>query len=995
MVPDEAAVPAGHHPLPSHYTHDGSFNHPLYPLRGSVGSKRIRKYPPLHSYRRNRRRRPATDDDDATASAIVPDGYDENDDDDPLDDAISNIFDDHATNSSSSHINSTNATSNIIQVGNLDAAAAADPANVTTDAIVVVKDDDDGPLWHHPRIDLPSARDILVKLFQHDANIPRANERANQLLMFFGHFVTHDLSHTFMFGEDDVTDITIGGNITTRITDRMDIECDLIETRGPFCQLGRRYIDFYRSPRRVDYDVGGEGFDYNDDDDDDEEEDDTGEPINYATTWLDMDHVYGNMHPKSSNYLKYRTGTGGRMLIDDDTRLPPLDENTGLYTVYDDTMRRLPSDLVMVSTFLHYHNLRASHHEMEHPEYDDEALYHMARMDVISVYQNVFEENYVPAVLGMPLSQYAGYDVGVDSSIDVFFSTCSFRYGHSGVSGVTRLLDSEWEPLPQDPILMRDLFDDTERLIRRVDDYYDTRQGGGGMGGGRRGPGSPAIMAVLRGLTHDPTHAPDASFVDDMSLFMAGSVAKNIQRGRDNGLPSYNEARAWFGLEPARSYLDLANGTERVAQILEELYGVGNIDDVDAYVGAMLEVPSSKDDVLGALNLASMRDQWERLRNGDRLYYRNRLTAQEIQALPTFADLVREVWGAEEMQYFPDEIFAIVGVGGGKRGEIENTGENRMELFEGDLLIEWEHDDGEEFIDFTMTLPDQMINGGYIGLGWGSNIMKGAEMWMCLSIKSDGSSTCDNETAWETVSNDPGPFSCCVVDGERHIAPDCSKSTQDYLTVLSSCSSGMGSYVSVRARVCPGNDNRRDCFVHEGNKQFIAAFNPDSATLAHGFSRRQAGSINLVSGGAAATCSNSDSARAGLFALHGTMLLIAWLVLAPIAIYVVRYYKGKSWRLKVHITLVGLIVSMMFTLILTAVISVEGTSFGTEDARSAKFSKHKIVGMSVFAFIAFMVTTGELRRKRTLTKRTKSVALERAVIISHRCGGLILVGAAW
>ena len=86
---------------------------------------------------------------------------------------------------------------------------------------------------------------------------------------------------------------------------------------------------------------------------------------------------------------------------------------------------------------------------------------------------------------------------------------------------------------------------------------------------------------------------------------------------------------------------------------------------------------------------------------------------------------------------------------------------------------------------------------------------------------------------------------------------------------------------------------------------------------------------------------------------------------------------------------------MMFTLVLTAVISVEGTSFGTEDARSAKLSKHKIIGLSVFAFIAFMVTTGELRRKRTLAKKTKSVALERAVIISHRCGGLILVGAAW
>ena len=537
---------------------------------------------------------------------------------------------------------------------------------------------------------------------------------------------------------------------------------------------------------------------------------------------------------------------------------------------------------------------------------------------------------------------------------------------------------------------MRDLFNNTERLVQQIDTYYDAHIAEEGT---RRGPGSPAIMAVLRGLTHDTTKAPDASFVDDMSLFMAGSVAKNVQRGRDNGLPSYNEARAWFRLEPAKSHLELANGTESVAQILEDLYGVGNVDDVDAYVGAMLEAPNSKDDELGPLNMATIRDQWERLRNGDRLYYRNRLTAQEIQELPTFTDLVREAWGAEEMRYFPNETFAIVGVGGGMGNEVENTGENRMELFDGDLQIEWEQE-GNEYIDFTMTMPDQRINGGYIGLGWNANTMKGAEIWMCVSLKSDGSLSCDSEAARETQSGDPG-FSCCVADGERHIAPDC-KSTRNYLTVLDSCSSGMGSYITVQARLCQGNDKRRDCFAHAGDKQFIVAYNPDDATLAHGFSRRQAGSTNLVSGVAhTATCTSSDAARAGLFALHGAMLLIAWLVLAPVAIYVVRYYKGKSWRLKVHITLVGLIVSMMFTLVLSAIISVEGTSFGTEDASSATFSKHKIVGLSTFAFILFMATTGELRRKRTLTKRTKSVALERAVIISHRFGGILLVGAAW
>lgn len=85
----------------------------------------------------------------------------------------------------------------------------------------------------------------------------------------------------------------------------------------------------------------------------------------------------------------------------------------------------------------------------------------------------------------------------------------------------------------------------------------------------------------------------------------------------------------------------------------------------------------------------------------------------------------------------------------------------------------------------------------------------------------------------------------------------------------------------------------------------------------------------------------------------------------------------------------------MLTLVGAALVSVEGTSFGTVDAESSTFSKHKIFGLFVVFFVIFMIITGELRRKRTLTKRTKSVALEHAVIIAHRCGGLLLTGVAW
>jgi len=56
-------------------------------------------------------------------------------------------------------------------------------------------------LWHHPRLDLPSARDILVNLFQ--KSTPRNHSKSSQLSTAFGLFVTRDVSRTnFENGED-------------------------------------------------------------------------------------------------------------------------------------------------------------------------------------------------------------------------------------------------------------------------------------------------------------------------------------------------------------------------------------------------------------------------------------------------------------------------------------------------------------------------------------------------------------------------------------------------------------------------------------------------------------------------------------------------------------------------------------------------------------------------------------------------------------------------
>jgi hypothetical protein len=150
--------------------------------------------------------------------------------------------------------------------------------------------------------------------------------------------------------------------------------------------------------------------------------------------------------------------------------------------------------------------------------------------------------------------------------------------------------------------------------------------------------------------------------------------AIDIQRARDHGIPSYNALRAAYGLAPARSYeaitgdaaarfpsdrsisrskpiddpdiLDftrladaggkaIRRGTDaaleevvvarRRASLsarLQAIYGPGNVDRVDAFVGMVSEphVPGSE---LGELQLAMWRRQFQALRDGDRFFYLN------------------------------------------------------------------------------------------------------------------------------------------------------------------------------------------------------------------------------------------------------------------------------------------------------------------------------------------------------------------------------------
>lgn len=109
-------------------------------------------------------------------------------------------------------------------------------------------------------------------------------------------------------------------------------------------------------------------------------------------------------------------------------------------------------------------------------------------------------------------------------------------------------------------------------------------------------------------------------------------AAMNIQRGRDHGLPPYTEfRRLCLGAEPSSSrdkaaslpssWSDLFEGSltfkdKQIQRTLKELYGDPN--NIDLFVGGILEEPIVEGAKVGPTFLCLIVDQFSRLRDGDR-----------------------------------------------------------------------------------------------------------------------------------------------------------------------------------------------------------------------------------------------------------------------------------------------------------------------------------------------------------------------------------------
>ena len=267
----------------------------------------------------------------------------------------------------------------------------------------------------------------------------------------------------------------------------------------------------------------------------------------------------------------------------------------------------------MHTIFAREHNRIAKSLSALNTHWGDEKLYQEARKIVGAEWQHIIYTEYLPIIVGAKgmemLGEYKGYNASVNPTILNSFATAAYRFGHTQIMPFLPRLDENWREVSRGHLPLFKAFFSPFRIVH---------EGG--------------IDPLLRGLLATPVKLRTAdeavSSVVTERLFQETHqvaldlAALNIQRARDHGLPGYNQFRSYCGLTPAESFEDLAGEIPQrdIREKLEQLYG--HPDNIDLFVGGVLE-KVVEGAILGPTFSCIIVEQFRRLRDGDRFFYKN------------------------------------------------------------------------------------------------------------------------------------------------------------------------------------------------------------------------------------------------------------------------------------------------------------------------------------------------------------------------------------
>ena len=127
----------------------------------------------------------------------------------------------------------------------------------------------------------------------------------------------------------------------------------------------------------------------------------------------------------------------------------------------------------------------------------------------------------------------------------------------------------------------------------------------------------------------------------------------DIVRGRDHGIPDYNSVRKEIGLNRVEGFDDI-NKDEEVRMRLRAAYG--DIDELDAIIGILAE-EHLEGSTLGQTGYLIIKDQFERIRDGDRLFYLNDPDLRSVKEEISNTSLADVIERNTEIKNVPDNVF--------------------------------------------------------------------------------------------------------------------------------------------------------------------------------------------------------------------------------------------------------------------------------------------------------------------------------------------------
>jgi hypothetical protein len=445
----------------------------------------------------------------------------------------------------------------------------------------------------------PSARAISNTVSDQADSIPNA-QNASDFLWQWGQFVDHDIDLT------DGVDPTESADIAVPVGD---------EFFDP-SNTGTVSIPLNRSIYDVDSGTSSQN---------------PRQQLNEISAWIDASNVYGSDTDRAS---ALRTLDGSGTLKSSEGDFLPFNtdglsnaggDSSSLFLAGDVRANEQVGLTTMHTLFMREHNRLAALIAEDQPNLSGDEIYESARRIVGAEMQKITYREYLPALLGRnALRPYRGYRDNVDAGISNLFSTAAYRYGHSALSPTILRLNADGSESSFGNLALRDAFFSPQRL---------STEGG--------------IEPVLRGLAGQVCQAIDPFVIDDVRNFLFGQpgqggfdlVALNIQRGRDHGLPSYNEARTALGLSAVSDFADISSNTT-IQDRLRTAYG--SVNNIDVWVGGLAE-DTVNDGMVGELISTVLTQQFEALRDGDRFWYENSLSKaeQDLLGRSRLSDIIR------------------------------------------------------------------------------------------------------------------------------------------------------------------------------------------------------------------------------------------------------------------------------------------------------------------------------------------------------------------